>query len=83
MSRNTAPDLDSQGRDRNDYARCKMCGASALDKKLSLEPSRSQLLFGGFRARMEHRCEDCEKKVCEWVDSLLNSPSLKGGKLRA
>lgn len=71
---NTAPDLDSQGRDRNDYARCKMCGASALDVELSLEPSRSVLLFGAFprmHVPMEHRCAECEKKVCEGINKTL------------
>jgi len=76
MKSNTAPDLDSQGRDRNDYAHCKMCGVSELDKELSLEPTRSVLLFGPFprmRVPMEHRCVDCEKKVCEGVDKTLKA----------
>jgi DNA-directed RNA polymerase subunit RPC12/RpoP len=71
---NTAPDLDSQGRDRNDYSRCKMCGASALDKEVLLQPSRSALLFGAFpggRIAMEHRCAECEKKVCEGINKTL------------
>lgn len=69
-------DLDSQGRDRKDYAHCAMCGVSALDKELSLEPRRGVLLFGAFpgmHAPMEHRCSDCEKKVCEMVDNLLKA----------
>lgn len=82
---NPSPDLDRQGRDRNDYARCKMCGVSALDKEVSLQPSRSALIFGSFpgmRVPMEHRCNDCEEKVCEGIDNLLNFPSLKGDKLK-
>jgi len=70
------PDLDSQGRDRNDYARCKICGVSALDKDLFLEPIRSVLLFGpfpGMRVPMEHRCDDCEKKVCEGLNKTLEA----------
>lgn len=76
MKPNTAPDLDSQGRDRNDYVRCKMCGASALDVELSLEPSRSALLFGAFPGGfipMENRCKACEKKVCEGINKTLEA----------
>jgi hypothetical protein len=65
------PDLDSQGRDRNDYAHCAMCGVSELDKEVSLQPSRSQLVFGGFRVKMEHRCVDCEAKVVEGIEAML------------
>jgi DNA-directed RNA polymerase subunit RPC12/RpoP len=69
------PDLDSKGRDRNDYARCKMCGVSELDKKVELQPSRSALIFGAFpgmRVQMEYRCADCEKKVCKSVSIIKN-----------
>jgi hypothetical protein len=76
MLGNTTPDLDSQGRDRNDYARCKMCNASALDKEVHLEPSRSALIFGpfpGMRVPMEHRCTDCEQKVCDGINKTLEA----------
>lgn len=76
MECNTAPDLDSQGRDRNDYASCKKCGASTLDVELSLEPSTSCLIFGPFPGMFvprEYRCAKCEKKVCEGVDKTLKA----------
>ncbi len=69
------PDLDSKGRDRNKYARCKMCNVSALDTDLSLEPTRSVLLFGVFpnmRVPMEYRCQKCEDKVYEGVRKSLD-----------
>jgi hypothetical protein len=74
MNVNITPDLDAQGRDRNDYDRCKMCGASALDVELSFEPTRSMLVFGpfpGMHVTMESRCTDCEKKVCKDINSML------------
>lgn len=80
-----SPDLDSQGRDRNDYARCKMCGVSELDRPLSLEPTRSVLLFGPFprmHVPTEYRCSGCEKKVCKWIDGLLKSRNLAGNGCR-
>jgi hypothetical protein len=55
-----------------------MCGRNDVD--VELQPSRSQLLFGGFRSRMENRCAGCEKKVAKWVDKLLDSPSLTASK---
>ena len=67
------PDLDSKGRDRNDYARCKMCKVSSLDKELSFQPSLSVLVFGAFPSGfvpMESRCDDCEKKVSERVNNI-------------
>ena len=60
------------------YPRCKMCGRNDVD--VELQPSRSQILFGGFRSRMENRCAGCEKKVAKWVDKLLDSPSLTASK---
>lgn len=72
------PDLDSQGRDRNDYAHCKMCGVSELDKRLSLEPSRSVLIFGpfpGMYVPMEHRCAKCEAKVVKDIEAMLKKES--------
>jgi len=85
MSRNTAPDLDSKGRDRNDYARCKMCNASALDKDVLLQPSRSALVFGpfpGMRVPMEHRCSDCEQKLCDDLDRALEAITREPSKSR-
>lgn len=50
-------------------SKCEMCGS---EKNVSLEPTRSQLLFGGFRAKMmEYRCEECEAKVVAWIKSLI------------
>jgi hypothetical protein len=53
-----------------------MCKASALDKELHLQPSRSALLFGSFPGGlipMENRCEDCEKKVTDNIRKTLSS----------
>ena len=51
---------------------CDCCKQEKID--CSLQPTRSQLLFGGFRDRiMEQRCEDCEKKVNEWIQKLLDN----------
>mgnify|MGYP006872371250 CR=1 FL=1 len=76
MITKSPPDLDSQGRDRNDYARCKRCGASALDVELSIEPTMSMLVFGpfpGMRVCTESRCEKCEKEVCKSINKMLES----------
>jgi len=49
--------------------KCDTCGS---DKNVTSQPTRSQLLFGGFRGKMtEHRCDECEKKVIQWINSLL------------
>ena len=48
---------------------CDMCGKDKLN--VSLEPSRSQLLFGGFSIRFENRCPACELKVTKWVEKQL------------
>lgn len=56
---------------KDGYHCCVMCGKGAKEVELSLEPTRSQLLFGGFNVKMEHRCEDCEKKVCDWANKLI------------
>lgn len=48
---------------------CSMCRKHK--STLSLEPSRSQLLFGGFNVRLEYRCQACETKVGVWIDRML------------
>lgn len=48
---------------------CSKCKRHTDD--LSLEPSCSQLLFGGFNGRMEYRCAECERKVVRWVERML------------
>jgi hypothetical protein len=50
---------------------CDVCGERK--KNVSLEPSRSQLLFGGFKLKFENRCRSCERKVSKWVDKLLTT----------
>lgn len=48
---------------------CEICGST---KNVTSEPTRSQLLFGGFRGKMtECRCEECEEKVILWIKSNL------------
>ena len=49
--------------------RCDMCGKFVKDAPL--QPSRSQLLFGGFRVQLERRCGQCERQVSAWVKGLL------------
>ena len=51
--------------------KCDMCLQEK--KNVSHEPSRSQLLFGGFNVRMESRCSECEKKVIKWVKEQLSA----------
>ncbi len=57
-------EYDEQGRP--------ICGVCKKNKRnLFLEPSRNQLLFGGFNMRREYRCPDCERKVARWIDGTL------------
>ena len=49
-----------------------ICARCKLPKpNMSLEPSRSQLLFGGFKVRLEYRCTECEREVTAWVNRVL------------
>lgn len=48
---------------------CDVCKEKRSD--VSREPTRSQLLFGGFRVSTENRCSDCERKVAAWVSRQL------------
>jgi len=50
---------------------CSVC--KKHKNNLSLEPSRSQLLFGGFHIKMEYRCVACETKVAKWVDKMSDN----------
>lgn len=71
-----APDLDSKGRNRNEYVRCKKCGASELDVGVCLQPTMSCLVFGSFpkmHIPMEYRCDDCEKKVTKSIKRMLRN----------
>lgn len=56
----------------NGYSVCEMCGA---EKPEFFEPTRSQLLFGGFPVKMEYRCKKCEAHVAEWVETMLDNIS--------
>ena len=49
--------------------RCDVCLKEKPDVKL--EPSRSQLLFGGFHVKLENRCKECEQDVLRWVRTTL------------
>ena len=50
----------------------KTCDRCKQDKpRTSLEPTQSQLLFGGFPVRMENRCDACEREVIGWVTQQL------------
>lgn len=50
--------------------KCDMCNQEK--RNVSKEPSRSQLLFGGFNIQTENRCPACERKVMKWVDKMLS-----------
>ena len=52
---------------------CSMCKRHTSD--LSLEPSRKQLIFGGFNVRLEYRCGACEKKVIKSMEATLRGLS--------
>jgi hypothetical protein len=54
---------------KNDLKLCDVC--KKAKRTVSREPSRSQLLFGGFNLRFENRCPACERKVVAWVDKQL------------
>lgn len=43
---------------------CSICGQR---DNLSLEPSRSQLIFGGFPTRVEFRCPKCEAEIAKKI----------------
>ena len=46
-----------------------VCGMCHKHKKtLSLEPSRSQLIFGGFPVQVEYRCQSCETKLVKQLE---------------
>ena len=46
-----------------------LCGST---KNVSSQPTRSQLIFGGFRGKIsEARCEKCEKEIVKMVDRAL------------
>lgn len=50
---------------------CAMCKQRV---PTTLQPSRSVLLFGPFPNMLvtyEHRCERCEKKLCEQIEKIL------------
>jgi hypothetical protein len=40
--------------------KCVMCGTE--NDTVDSQPTRSQLIFGGFPMRWENRCRKCEKK---------------------
>lgn len=50
---------------------CCMCGKQK--RNVSLQPSRTQLLFGGFYVRMEYRCRYCEREVARWATKLIKN----------
>lgn len=56
-------------RDVNGEPICGMCKKQR--DNLHLEPSRKQLLFGGFPASFEYRCDDCEKILVKKINKFL------------
>lgn len=49
---------------------CDMCHKPK--KNVELQPSRRQLIYGGFPQRYEYRCPACESKVDRWIQRILN-----------
>lgn len=53
-----------------DKMKCDICGST---NNVERQPTRSQLIFGGFRGKMtELRCDECEKKLVKRIEGLLN-----------
>ena len=51
-----------------------ICDRCKQDKdNVSVEPSRSQLMFGGFPVKYEKRCEDCEKELIRQINKVLKN----------
>jgi len=52
--------------------KCNVC--NKMKRTVSLEPSRSTLLFGMQYGRVsyEYRCASCEAKLTKMIDRLLN-----------
>lgn len=48
-----------------------ICAMCKQEKECSREPSRSQLLFGGFASKFEYRCKSCEKKLIRRIEKML------------
>ena len=49
--------------------KCEICGK---DKKtVELQPSRKQLIFGGFPIRFEYRCQRCETILAKQLSAVL------------
>jgi hypothetical protein len=61
--------------DENGNFICSMCRKHK--KNLSLEPSRSQLIFGGFPVKLEYRCQSCENKVIKSVEKIIETNLVK------
>lgn len=53
---------------------CSMC---KKEKECSREPSRSQLMFGGFAPKFEYRCQACENKLIRRIELLLEYKSVE------
>ena len=51
--------------------KCDTCGKER--RNVSLQPSSSQLIFGGFPVRHENRCLDCERKLSKQLDKILDN----------
>ncbi len=50
---------------------CDMCHKEKPD--VESQPSRSQLIFGGFRNLTEDRCKDCEKELCKTISRIIKN----------
>ena len=48
---------------------CVMC--QKAKKTVEMQPTRKQLLFGGWHMRHEPRCQACETKVVKWLERLI------------
>ena len=48
---------------------CDVCKKE--NETVEYQPTKKQLLFGGFPVRLEKRCAECDQKEIEWVDRIL------------
>jgi hypothetical protein len=55
----------------NDMRKCDCCGE--LKRNVERQPSRRQLLFGGFNVTYENRCPACERDTARWALCLIQS----------
>lgn len=48
-----------------------ICAVCDEDKETEMQPSRSQLIFGGFPAQLEAVCKECDRKLAKDMGAYL------------